>query len=174
MALARAIFGREARDAPDFLFGHDRAAGEAPDATVDHAHAEAAGLSVGVARDAAATTAPAATTSTATTAAATAARNAAAPATSAARGEVRRRARNIRVHREAHVGVAAAEQLRLAEHDVREALESGLQDLAFRRLRDEVGDEIVRSERDARDAGGPDEITSGRSHGATAGETDVM
>ena len=36
-------FGGDARDAPDFVFGDDRAAGEAPDAAVNDADAEARG-----------------------------------------------------------------------------------------------------------------------------------
>ena len=41
IALARATSIASARDPPDLVFGHDRAAREAPDAAVNHAHAEA-------------------------------------------------------------------------------------------------------------------------------------
>ena len=69
-------FSRHSRDAHELVLGHDRAARESPDAAVDDAHAEPAGLPFGVRRNAAAasTAATAATESTAASASSTAAR----------------------------------------------------------------------------------------------------
>jgi hypothetical protein len=155
---------REPRNATDFVLGDDRAAGEAPDAAVDHADAEAAGLTFRVGWNAAATPASAtsAPAASATTPASAAAGASSATGTSRAAGrvEVRGTAGDVRVHGEAHVGVARALLLRFAEDDVGQALELGLQHVALRRLREQIQQQIRRGDGDARPADRLDERTA--------------
>src|SRR5262249_23471757 len=125
------------RDAADFVLGDDGAAGEAPDAAVDHADAEAG--------RAAPTGTAAATAPPPAEAAAPAA-----PPQAAARGLTVRAAAGVDAAppppREADVRVAAAGLLRGPERDVREALEGRRHRVAFRRLRQQLADEIGRCE----------------------------
>src|SRR4029450_1648173 len=113
-------FRRDARDAANLVFCDDRTAREAPHAGVDDADAEAAGLTLGIRRNPAAAAAATSTAAAATTTPPTPAP----PAGGRRRGrKVRVRAGNPGVHREPHVGVAAARRLRFSEDDVGEAFE---------------------------------------------------
>src|SRR6185503_6470880 len=117
------------RDAPQLVFGHDRAAGEAPDAAVNHADAEAR-------RAGAATAAP---------------RAAASPAAAARLGVGSAVGVDAGVDaaREADVGVGAAGALRFGEHDVGETFEGRGERVAFRGLRDQLANEIARGNEQA-------------------------
>jgi len=158
--------GGELGDATDLVFGNDRAAGESPHATVNHAHAKAAGAPVGIALgDTSATavgialgdtsaTAPAETTTTATTAAAT--------TTFAFGGEAGPCARNTGPHGEADVGVRATQQAGLRQRHLGHAAKLGIENIATRRrLRQQVSNEIAtREHHRGRGADSLDEIAT--------------
>src|SRR6185436_13726095 len=136
------------------VLGHDRAARKAPDAAVNHAHAEAAGLTVRVGGDAAAAaTAASATTTSAPSSASASSTSAGESARESSGGgtagvKTRIAARKSDAHLESDVRVTAALHLRFTEHDVGEALELGLPHVAARCLRDQIGDQIGGIERD--------------------------
>ncbi len=148
---------RHPGDAPDFVLVDDGTAGEAPDAAVDHADAEAcrlpaAGPFAGIAAaEAAASASPAATASAAAT-----------PAQRLRRITVstRRVDAVVRAAREADVGIRASELLRLDERHVRHSLELRFEDAPLRRLRQQIGDGVARGERDARHGHGLYEIAT--------------
>ena len=155
--------GREAGNTADLVLGHDRAAREAPDPAVNHAHAEAGGaasrgfISPAKAGVSAAEIAAAATPAAAATAAAS-------PAPAERVGEVAVPA--VRVHarvgasREPDIGVRASGQLRLGKRHVSESLEPRLEHLALRRLRDQIADEIAGGDGGARERHGLDEVST--------------
>jgi hypothetical protein len=133
-------FGGDARDPPQFVLRHDGAARESPDAGVDHANAEprcsrtSAGASAAASSRAAAAAAPSAEPAPAV------------GVTIAAAAGVHARADAAR---KADVGVGAPGLLRLAEHDVGQALEGRGQRVAFRRLREQLADQIAGSQQQA-------------------------
>ena len=129
-------------------------------------HAEAACLALGIGGDAtgtpAATTAASTTTTTTSTAATTTTTAAATPAAAfRRRAEVGGAARDVGRQSEAHVGVTGAGELRLAQYDVGHALELGLEHSALGRKRDDLGDDIMRVQRErCTGSGAFDEITT--------------
>ena len=158
-------FGRDLRDAADFVLGDDRAAREAPGAAVDDAHAEAGRADAPPAAAPASTAAAAAAAAAESAAAAPPPRppRAAEPPKSFVAGK---RVAAGRVHAvvgragEADVGVAAAGRLRFLERDVGQPLELGVHHAPRRRLREEVADEIAAGDDEAGGADGLDEISA--------------
>ena len=131
----------------DLGLGHERAAGKAPHAAVDDAHAEAGALFV-----------------------ATGAKAEAVGDDAVAHGHA-----VVDVAGEANVGVGAAQPPGFGQGDIRQPLELRLQHLAARRLRDQIATQVAGIQRDTRGAQRLDEIAS--LHGCptyTAGEMDVM
>src|SRR5581483_6029700 len=131
---------RDARDALDFVLGDDRAARESPDAAVDDAHAES-----GRAPARAAPAARAAAAAEPAEAAASAA-EATEPAVAGAIGSAVRVDVAVDAAREADVGVRAADAPGFAQRDVRQPFERGRHRVAFRRLRNQLGDEVARGD----------------------------
>ena len=154
-------FHGHARHPTQLVFGENRARGEAPHATVNHAHPEAARCAIRVARDALLAATAAASTTTATT-------TARAPTTraGAARGragtQIHGRPRKRGGHGEAHVGVAATGQLAFGEHDIGEPLETRLEDEPLRRIGEHLPEQIARVQRERRTGAElPDKISTG-------------
>ena len=145
-------FDGHAGDAANFVLGYDRTAGKTPHAAVDDTYAKACCLTIGVARNAAATapTSAATTTSTTTTASATTTSTStptSALAAAAAGGcEVGGSTRQVGGHGEAHIGVGAPGHSGFTEYDVGHALEFRLQDAALRSLCDQLGDDVMRND----------------------------
>ena len=85
----------------------------------------------------------------------------------------------VDVAREANVGVAAAEALRLGQGDVGQALEARIHDARLRRLRDQVADQVAGIQGHAGGAEGFDKVSRfivvfSASVAYTAGEIDVI
>src|SRR5262249_51397126 len=120
----------DARDAADLVLGDDPAAGESPHAAVNHAGAAAPPAGAPAPPP---PPPPAPATAAAESAAAVLAIGATVGVDAAAHAA-----------RETDVGIGAADLLRLAERDVRQALEFGGHRIAFWRLRDQLSYEIAR------------------------------
>jgi hypothetical protein len=118
-------------DLPDLVFGDERAAGEAPDAAVDDAHAKAGAFFA----------------------------SAAAESPAAGDDAIAHADAVADVPGKPDVGIAAAEPLGFAEHNVRHALEARFEHTRFRRLRQEVADEVAGVEREAGGTESLDEIS---------------
>ena len=153
-------FGCHPGDPADLILGDDRAAGKAPNAAVDDAHAEPGGATR--ARGTAASE-PAESTAAATPTASAAS----APASTKSTTEIFEVAvaagrvdAAVRVSREPDVCVAAALRLGFEKGDVREALELRFEDLALRRLSNQVTDDVAGGDRHAGHRDGFDEVSA--------------
>ena len=154
-------FGCHPGDPADLILGDDRAAGKAPNAAVDDAHAEpggatrARGTAASEPAESAAAATPAASAASAASASAKSATEVFEVAVAAGGVDAA-----VRVSREPDVCVAAALRLGFEKGDVREALELRFEDLALRRLSNQVTDDVAGGDRHARHRDGFDKVSA--------------